>query len=58
MLTMSPPNDELGVNCATDVKGAALVARAAPSVMVTVPRLSFVGVVAAVKVAVKPLVAT
>src|SRR5689334_10375793 len=52
MRTMSPPNELIGVNWATDVKPAALVVVAAPSVIWTVPRRGFVGVVAAVKVAV------
>ena len=53
--TMSPPNDEIGVNSETDVAGAAVgyvdVVVGAGVVTVTVPRLSLVGVVAGVNVA-------
>jgi len=51
---MSLPNDEIGVNCDTDVTGAAVLtvfpAVGAGRVMVTVPRNGFVGVPAAVNV--------
>ena len=50
---MSPPNEESGVNSATEVIGADVEIFVAVvfCVTVTVPRFALVGVVAAVKVA-------
>ena len=57
---MSPPNDETGVSSDTDVIGAieSSAVAAVFSETVTVPRSAFVGVAAAVKVAVSGKVAT
>jgi hypothetical protein len=50
---MSPPNEESGVNSATEVIGAddEILVAVVFCVTVTVPRLASIGVVAAVKVA-------
>ena len=52
MLTMSPPNDELEVNSATDVIGAAVsgLTAAVFSVTVTVNRSELTGVAGATEV--------
>ena len=50
MLTMLPPKDWIGVSCATETNGAALLALTAPGVMSIVPRKALsTGVGAAVK---------
>jgi hypothetical protein len=57
---MSPPNEESGVNSATEVIGADVEIFVAVVfwATVTLPRSAFVGVVAAVKVAVSGKIET